>query len=65
MDQQPEDGEGGDVLVREDLGEVSLDVGRAGQRRVVPHEAQVGAVGDNAPKRLVLVVEVVLKGERW
>ena len=63
VDQEPERGEGRDVLGREDLGEVGLDVGRARQGRVVPHEAKVGAVGDDAPQRLVGVVEVVLKCE--
>ena len=36
---EPEHGEGGRVLVGENLGEVGFDIGRPGQRGVVAHKA--------------------------
>ena len=63
MNQRPEDGEGGGVLVREDLGKVGFDIGRPGQRGVVAHEADHGPIRDQAPKRVVAVVEIVLERE--
>ena len=41
--------------------EVGFDVGRSGQRGVVAHEADHRAVGDEAPERVVVVVEIVLQ----
>ena len=63
VDQQPENGERCGILVGEDLREVGLDIGGAGQRSVVAHDAHKCAVGNNAPERFVMLVELVLKRE--
>ncbi|MNJ36806.1 hypothetical protein D3C77_316080 [compost metagenome] len=63
VDQEPEHSEGRDVLVGEHLRQIGLDKGRASQRGIVAHEAQLHPVGDNTPKGLVPIIQVVLQGE--
>ena len=63
MDQRPENGERGRVLICEDLGKVGFDVRRPGQRGIVAHKADHGPVRHQAPQRVVAVVEIVLKRE--
>ncbi len=61
VDQQPERGEVGEVLAFEDAAQVGLDIGGAREAGVVAHEAQVRAVGSEAPERAVAGVEPVLQ----
>ena len=49
VDEQPERGEIGEVLVLEDAAQVGLDIGGTREARVVAHEAQVDAVGSTGP----------------
>ena len=58
--EQPEGGEVRENLVLEGALEVELDPGRAGEARVVAQDAQGQAVGDEAPKRVVRGVQVLL-----
>ena len=63
MDDEPKRGEGGGVFVGEDLGEVGLDVGGTGERGIVAQQVQMGSVGGEAPQRLVVLVQIILKCE--
>lgn len=58
--QQPEGGEIGIEAVLEGALQVDLDVGRAGQARVVAEDAEHEAVGNEAPQRVVVGVEEFL-----
>ncbi len=63
VDQEPEHSEGGNVLVRKHLGEIRLDVCGSGQRGIITHQAQLHAVGHDAPQGIVTVVQVVTERE--
>src|SRR5690606_15597732 len=63
VEQQPEGGKGGGILGLEDLREVGLDKGGAGQGGVVAQKPELPAVGNQAPERPLLLVEVVLQRE--
>lgn len=56
----PEQGEVGEQFVIENLLEVELEVGLAGERVVVAQQAQDEAIRDDAPEVLVGVVEQLL-----
>ena len=61
VDQQPQGGEVGIEAVAQDLGQVDLDPGRAGQAEIVAQQPQGQAVGGDAPEAGLLGVEVFLQ----
>ena len=61
MEDLPGGGEIGEVFRFEDLPEIHFDEGGPCEARVVAHEAEPVAIGAEAPKRLVGLVEPVLQ----
>jgi len=64
MDEQPERGEIREAISLENLPEVGLDVGGAGEARVGPHKPQTLAIAAEAPEGFVARIQPVLQRER-
>ncbi len=64
MDEQPERGKIREAISLENLPEVGLDVGGAGEARVGPHKPQTLAIAAEAPEGFVARIQPVLQRER-